>query len=95
MQLRQVVDILQKLGPHRGLYLSTAHKTPDPKSTVWRPSAAMEASMAADKEVETEDEPRRDPLNRGIPFLLEPDIVFLGAPLGSESYGMVVFAQSL
>ena len=42
----------------------------------------MEASMAADKEVETEDEPRRDPINRGIPFLLEPDIVFWVRPCG-------------
>ena len=79
VQLRQVVDIVQELGPPRGLHLSC------PKSTVWCPSAAMEASRGADQEHGTEDEPGRDPLNRGIPLVLEPGIVLLGAPVGSES----------
>ena len=87
VQLRQVVDIVQELGPPRGLHLSC------PKSTVWCPSAAMEASRGADQEQGAEDEPGGDPLNRGIPLVLGPGVVLLGAPVGSESHEKLVIRE--
>ena len=45
---------------------------------------------AAEKERGAKNELGRDPLNRGIPLVLEPGIILLGAPVGSESYEDVV-----
>ena len=84
--------LVQELVPLRGLHLSTAHSTTDPKSTVWSPSVAMEVSRVADQDQErgAEDELGRDPLNRGIPLVMEPGIVLLCAPVGSETHERVI-----
>ena len=64
-QLREVVDILIEHGPARGLHLSTAATTNNPKSTVWFPKAAQADILGP------------DPLGRGIPQVEEEGIVLL------------------
>ena len=73
-QLQRVVDIILEHGPARGLFLSTAASSPKPKSTVWCPSATHSATLTP------------DPLDRGIPLIMEEGIVLLGSPIGSREF---------
>ena len=74
-QLQQVVDIVKREGPPRGLILSTATSVlppSQPKSKVWSPSAIGPGNP--------------DPLQRGIPRVAEQGIIVLGSPLGSPAF---------
>ena len=73
-ELQAVVDILLHHGPARGLILSTAANCPRPKSTIWYPcpTAAHLTNL--------------DPLDRGIPLVIEDGIVLLGSPIGSIEF---------
>ena len=74
-ELQRVVDIILEHGPARGLFLSTATTSPRPKSTVWSPnttSAAVPTNL--------------DPLERGVPLVVEEGIVLLGSPIGSMEF---------
>ena len=73
-ELRQVVDIMVREGPARGLILSTAHTTRAPslpKTTVW-----------SKLDVTGDD----DPLGKGVPRVRGLGITLLGAPLGHLGY---------
>ena len=74
-QLRQVVDILLREGPPRGLILSTSatvEAPARPKTTVWCPTNLVSTP--------------EDPLERGLLRVREPGIILLGAPLGSPEF---------
>ena len=73
-QLSQVVDILRRDGPARGLILSTSHTVQAParpKTTVWSPGDS------------TGDE---DPLLWGVTRIEESGIILLGAAVGNSAY---------
>ena len=73
-ELSQVVDIMVREGPARGLILSTAHTTRAPslpKTTIW---SKLDVSGDA------------DPLGRGVPRVRGLGITLLGAPLGQRGY---------
>ena len=74
-QLQEVVDILEKEGPPRGLILSTTVTVAPPfipKTTVWRPSGQGE-------------EPG-DNLLATVTQITGNGTVLLGAPLGDEDF---------
>ena len=74
-QLQQVVNVLEREGPARGLHLSTTStiRHPDhPKTTVWCPSS--------------QNSDANDGLLTTVTMLQEPGTVLLGAPLGSPQY---------
>ena len=69
--LRQAVEIFRREGPARGLHLSTSVTVLPPalpKSTVWCPTGY--SSLEA------------DPLQCGIPSIVESGIILLGSPVG-------------
>ena len=71
--LQKAVDIILREGPARGLHLSTANTVLPPllpKSTVWSPY----------------DSDSDDPLDRGIPRVMDPGIVLLGSPIGDLQF---------
>ena len=73
-ELSQVVDIMVREGPARGLILSTAHTTRAPslpKTIIW---SKLDVSGDA------------DPLGRGVPRVRGLGITLLGAPLGQRGY---------
>ena len=71
-ELEQVLDILVREGPARGLVLSTTFTSPDnPKTTVWCKEAdECPAALSA----------------RGSVWIEEEGIVLLGAPIGSKEF---------
>ena len=74
-ELQEVVFILEREGPARGLHLSTivTTKHPDrPKTTVWCP--ANQASETSDQLLTT------------VTRVTEEGTILLGAPLGSEAF---------
>ena len=74
-EVGQVVDILLREGPARGLFLSTRNtvRAPSkPKTTAW--SRLGEA----DEQGELNE--------RGVILLEEPGVILLGAPIGSEDF---------
>ena len=71
-ELAQVLDILVKEGPARGLVLSTTFTSPDnPKTTVWS---------------KEEDHCPAALLAQGVVWVEEEGIVLLGAPIGSKDF---------
>ena len=79
--LQKVVDVLQREGPVRGLFLSTSttvSRGSRPKSTVWSPGDQGQAE---------------NPLARGIPRIQEGVIVLLGAPVGNQEFKKVVISR--
>ena len=82
-ELREVVDIIVREGPPRGLILSTAHTTRAPslpKTTVW-----SKLDEAGDN----------DPLGKGVPRVHGPGITLLGAPLGHHEYEAEVLEEKV
>ena len=72
--LQKAVDIILREGPARGLHLSTANTVLPPllpKSTVWSPYDISDSD---------------DPLDRGIPRVMDPGIVLLGSPIGDLQF---------
>ena len=82
-ELRAVVDIILRHGPARGLLLSTSAISQSPKSTVWYPSPT--AALLSDL----------DPLDRGIPLIVEDGIVLLGSPIGSRVFEKQVISKRI
>ena len=73
-ELSEVVDIMVREGPARGLILSTAHTTRAPslpKTTIW-----SKLDVSGDN----------DPLGKGVPRVRGLGITLLGAPLGHRGY---------
>ena len=77
------MDIILRHGPARGLLLSTSAISQSPKSTVWYPSptAALLSNL--------------DPLDRGIPLIVEDGIVLLGSPIGSRVFEKQVISRRI
>ena len=74
-EVGQVVDILLREGPARGLFLSTRHtvKAPSkPKTTAWSRLGGPD-----DQDVLNE---------RGVLLPQDPGVILLGAPIGSEEF---------
>ena len=82
-ELRAVVDIILRHGPARGLLLSTSAISQNPKSTVWYPSPT--AALLSNP----------DPLDRGIPLIVEDGIVLLGSPIGSRVFEKQVISRRI
>lgn len=83
-QLRQVLDILLREGPPRGLILSTSATVPAParpKTSVWCLSDLV--SMP------------EDPLDRGLLRVREPGIILLGAPLDFPQFVRKALEQKI
>ena len=87
-QLRQVLDILLREGPPRGLILSTSATVPAParpKTSVWclSPTVSDLVSMP------------EDPLDRGLLPVREPGIILLGAPLDFPQFVRKALEQKI
>ena len=80
MQLQTVVDIIEELGPERGITLSTSATAPQPKSTIWVPSDILGQG---------------DLLQRGLTRINTEGIVVLGSPVGSPGYEAAVLAEKV
>ena len=73
-ELQQVVDIILKEGPARGLHLSTSHTSTNPKSALWSPLLAATGGG------------NDDPLQRGVPLERGGGVTLLGAPIGQAEF---------
>ena len=74
-QLRHVVQIMETMGPERGLTLSTDRSVPGKgKTQVWSPDPLFAATA----------EP--DPLDSGTRKVSEPGFTLLGSPVGSQEF---------
>ena len=71
-ELGKVVDIMVTDGPARGLFLSTANTSLEPKSLTWSPHHLGVGDQ--------------DPLRRGIPREEGDGVMLLGAPLGRDAF---------
>ena len=73
-ELQQVVDIILREGPARGLHLSTSYTSTNPKSALWSPLLAANGGG------------NDDPLQRGVPLERGGGVRLLEAPIGQAEF---------